>query len=56
MTGTYYTEAQKKAIKKYFAKLKQEGKERSHGDPDRNKYLMYKANAILLIKYLFKEN
>ena len=55
MAGKYYTESQKKAIKKYFNKLKQEGKERSHGDPERNKYLMYKANAIMLIKYLFKE-
>ena len=31
MTG-YYTEAQKKAIKKYFDKLKSENRPRSHGD------------------------
>ena len=51
-----YTEAQKKATKKYFDKLKLEGKTRSHGNPERNRELAYVAATLKLIRKLFNEN
>ena len=54
MAGVYYTESQKKAIKKYFDKLKAEGRPRSHGDREKQKHDQYVKNTINLIKYLFK--
>ena len=51
-----YTEAQKKATKKYFDKLKSEGKTRSHGNPERNRELAYIAATLNLIRKLFNEN
>ena len=51
-----YTEAQKKATKKYFDKLKSEGKTRSHGNSERNRELAYIAATLNLIRKLFNEN
>ena len=50
-----YTEAQKKATKKYFDKLKEQGRPRNHGNKERNKELAYVACTINLIRKLFKE-
>ena len=51
-----YTEAKKKATKKYFEKLKSEGKTRSHGNPEQNRELAYVAATLKLIRKLFNEN
>ena len=50
-----YTEAQKRATKKYFEKLKSEGKTRNHGDKERNRQLAYIAGTIKLIRKLFED-
>ena len=55
MTGVYYTEAQKKAIKKYFDKLKSENRPRSHGDKEKNKNSMYILRAYKWLPKIFKE-
>ena len=55
MTGVYYTEAQKKAIKKYFDKLKQEGRPRSHGNKEKNKQSMYILRAYKWLPKIFRE-
>ena len=49
-----YTEAQKRAQETYYKKLKEKGIRRNHGNYENNKQLKYRKNAILLIKYLFK--
>ena len=55
MTGIYYTEAQKKAVKKYFDKLKQEGRPRSHGNKEKNKQSMYILRAYKWLPKIFRE-
>ena len=49
-----YTEAQKRAQETYYKKLKEKGIRRNHGNYENNKQLKYRKNAILLIKYLFR--
>ena len=55
MAGKYYTEANKKAIKKYFDKLKEQGTKRNHGTREQSDLRVYRYNAIKCIKYLFKD-
>ena len=54
MAGKYYTESHKRAVKKYFDKLKEQGIQRSHGTPKQAKIRAYRYNAIKYIRYLFK--
>ena len=49
------TEAQKRAQKKYFEKLKAEGKTRNHGKPEQNRERAYVYCTLNLIRKLFKE-
>ena len=50
-----YTEAQKRATRKYFDKLKSEGRTRSHGDKDKNSQTMYIIRAYNWLPKIFKE-
>ena len=54
MTGKY-TEAQKKAIYKYFQKRKEEGRPHSHGTKEQNTNWVRANRALIMIKYLFRE-
>ncbi len=54
MAGTY-TESRKKAIKKYFDKLKEEGRTRNHGDKEKNRQSMYILRAYKWLPKIFKE-
>ena len=47
--------ANKKAIKKYFDKLKEQGTKRNHGTREQSDMRVYRFNAIKCIKYLFKD-
>lgn len=53
MAGKYYTESQKKAIKKYFEKLKAEGRTRSHGSKEKNNQTMYVIRAYNWLPKIF---
>ena len=55
MVGIYYTESRKKAIKKYFDKLKAEGRPRTHGTNEEARARMTKIYALQYIRKLFKE-
>ena len=50
-----YTEAQKRATKKYFEKLKTEGRARNHGDKDENRQAMYILRAFKWLPKIFNE-
>ena len=50
-----YTDAQKKATKKYFEKLKSEGRSRNHGDKEKNRQSMYILRAYKWLPKIFKE-
>ena len=50
-----YTEAQRSATKKYFDKLKKEGRARSHGDKEKNRQSMYVLRAYGWLQKKFKE-
>jgi hypothetical protein len=50
-----YTESQKRAIKKYFDKLKEQGRTRSHGDKEKNRQSMYILRAYKWLPKIFKE-
>ena len=50
-----YTEAQKRATKKYFDKLKEQGKTRSHGDKEKNRQTMYIIRAYKWLPKIFNE-
>ena len=54
MAGTY-TESRKRAIKKYFDKLKTEGRTRSHGDKEKNRQSMYVLRAYKWLPKIFRE-
>ena len=49
------TEAQLRAQKKYHDRLKAEGKERDHGDPEKNRQRIYALRAYKLLRKMFKE-
>ena len=51
-----YTPAQKRAMIKYYDKLKAQGIKRNHGTNEQAKQRMYKMRTILFIKKLFNEN
>ncbi len=55
MAGKYYTESQKKAIKKYFEKLKDEGRPRNHGTKEKCRESMYILRAYKWLPKIFKE-
>jgi hypothetical protein len=50
------TEAQKRAMKKYFDKLKGQGIKRDHGTNEQARFRQYKFNTIKFIARLFQEN
>ena len=50
-----YTEAQKKATKKYFDKLKEQGRPRNHGNKEKNRQTMYVLRAYSWLAKIFKE-
>ena len=54
MTGKY-TEAQKRATKKYFDKLKEQGRTRNHGDKEKNRQSRYELTAYSWLRIFFKE-
>lgn len=53
--GGKYTESQKKATKKYFDKLKEQGRPRNHGDKEKNRQSMYALRAYGWLAKNFKE-
>ena len=55
MAGKYYTEAQKRAIKKYFDRLKEEGRPRNHGDKEKARQSMYVLRAYKWLPKIFNE-
>ena len=55
MAGTTYTESRKRAIKKYFQKLKDENRPRSHGDKEKNRQSMYVLRGYKWLAKIFKE-
>jgi len=50
-----YTEAQKAATKRYCAKLKEQGRTRSHGDKEKNRQTMYILRAYNWLPKIFNE-
>ena len=55
MAGKYHTEAQKRGIKKYFDKLKEQGIWRDHGINEQSNRRHYIANAYKWLPKIFAE-
>ena len=54
--GGKYTESQKKATKKYFDKLKEQGRPRNHGDKEKNRQSMYVLRAYNWLPKIFNSD